>query len=87
MSDRLEPAVPVCLGVLMSCLGVQGLDYCGLITPSVWSSVTESSDAFFKQEFGPSSVCFLKGLDMKIIDLKNKHSSQMCFYCKEHPLC
>lgn len=35
VSDRLEPAVPVCLGVPMSWLGVQGFDYCGLITPNV----------------------------------------------------
>lgn len=84
--DSLEPAVPMCLGVLMSWLGLQGFDSWGLITPDVQSSVTESSDVLSKQEFGSSSVCFLMDLCVKSIDLNNKPSSQMCFYCKEHPL-
>lgn len=51
------------LGVLL--LWPPGFILC-LMTPNVQSSATESSS---KQEFGSSSVCFLKGFHVKIIDL------------------
>lgn len=80
--------VPWCAHAMLE---LQGLDFCGLnnslIHPMYRAQSLNHQMLSLNKSLGPAVSVSCRNFIKKLTVFNNKHSSQMCFYCKVHPLC